>query len=195
MDKRFIIIHPFDIIRKGLWAILRETFHHEFILVHSVESLKDYSGLQKLHLILLVSEFWRTKEMEKYVHNLLGLENKLQFITIHDTLDNFPLDSIAINQSASVITDAIKSTIEKQKPNSNQISELSDRELDVLGLVVLGHTNKEIADKLFISIHTVISHRKNITEKLGIKSISGLTVYAILNKLIDTENIDPASLI
>ena len=59
----------------------------------------------------------------------------------------------------------------------------------------MGYANKEIAEKLFISIHTVISHRKNITDKLGIKSISGLTVYAILNKLIDTENIDPATLI
>ncbi|NJO92945.1 MAG: hypothetical protein HC831_31265, partial [Chloroflexia bacterium] len=49
--------------------------------------------------------------------------------------------------------------------------------------------------KLFISIHTVISHRKNITEKLGIKSISGLTVYAVLNKLIDTESINPEQLI
>ena len=62
-------------------------------------------------------------------------------------------------------------------------------------LVALGNSNKEIAEKLFISIHTVISHRKNITEKLGIKSISGLTVYAILNKLIDTNSIDPEQLI
>jgi len=74
-------------------------------------------------------------------------------------------------------------------------SELTVREKDVLKLVALGHSNKEIADQLFISIHTVISHRKNITEKLGIKSISGLTVYAILNKLIDTDSINPEDLI
>ena len=59
----------------------------------------------------------------------------------------------------------------------------------------MGFANKEIADKLFISIHTVISHRKNITEKLGIKSISGLTVYAIMNNLLDLEDINPEELI
>ena len=74
-------------------------------------------------------------------------------------------------------------------------TELTPREKDVLSLVALGHSNKEIAASLFISIHTVISHRKNITEKLGIKSISGLTVYAVLNKIIDTDTLDTDLLI
>src|SRR5690606_28213921 len=56
--------------------------------------------------------------------------------------------------------------------------ELTSREKEVLKLVALGFSNKAIAEKLFISIHTVITHRKNITEKTGIKSISGLTVYS-----------------
>ena len=80
-------------------------------------------------------------------------------------------------------------------PNTSLDSELTAREKDVLNLVALGHSNKEIADKLFISIHTVISHRKNITEKLGIKSISGLTVYAMLNKIIDTDQMNTDQLI
>jgi DNA-binding CsgD family transcriptional regulator len=73
--------------------------------------------------------------------------------------------------------------------------ELTVREKEVLALVAMGHSNKEIAEKLFISIHTVISHRKNITEKLGIKSISGLTVYAILNRVIDPDNLNADLLI
>ena len=56
--------------------------------------------------------------------------------------------------------------------------------LDVLKLVAKGLTNKEIADELNLSVHTVITHRKNITSKTNIKSISGLTIYAMLNKLI-----------
>ncbi|MCU4155519.1 helix-turn-helix transcriptional regulator [Carboxylicivirga sp. A043] len=66
---------------------------------------------------------------------------------------------------------------------------LSEREVDVLKAVALGYSNKEIAEKLFISINTVISHRKNITEKLGIKTIAGLTVYAVMNDLIKPENV------
>lgn len=71
----------------------------------------------------------------------------------------------------------------------SKTSVLSDREEIVLREVALGKTNKEIADKLCISAHTVITHRKNITRKLGIKTVSGLTVYAILNGLIDTTRI------
>lgn len=63
--------------------------------------------------------------------------------------------------------------------------ELSKREIDVLVAVAKGMMNKEIAEQMNISIHTVISHRKNITRKTGIKSVSGLTVYALLNNLID----------
>jgi DNA-binding CsgD family transcriptional regulator len=61
---------------------------------------------------------------------------------------------------------------------------LSDREIEVLKWVALGKTNKDISDTLHISSHTVITHRKNITAKLGIKTIAGLTLYAILNGII-----------
>ena len=59
--------------------------------------------------------------------------------------------------------------------------ELTPREIEVLRLVTKGLINKEIADKLHISLTTVISHRKNITEKLGIKSVSGLAIYAVMH--------------
>ena len=68
--------------------------------------------------------------------------------------------------------------------------ELSTRETDVLQLIVKGSTNKEIADKLNISLNTVLSHRKNITTKLGIKTVSGLTFYAIMNGIISGDDIE-----
>lgn len=68
--------------------------------------------------------------------------------------------------------------------------ELSDREKDILVGVAKGLLNKEIADQYNISINTVITHRKNITRKTGIKTVSGLTVYAILNNLIDINSIE-----
>jgi DNA-binding NarL/FixJ family response regulator len=64
---------------------------------------------------------------------------------------------------------------------------LSERETEVLIQLVKGLSHKEIADKLNISIHTVTSHRKNIIEKTGIKSLSGLTIYAITKKIIPLE--------
>jgi len=75
----------------------------------------------------------------------------------------------------------------KQDASHPKENNLSDREKGVVREIALGRTNKEIADNLFISAHTVITHRKNITRKLGVKTVSGLTVYAILNKLIQME--------
>lgn len=72
---------------------------------------------------------------------------------------------------------------------NQQQDSLSDRETEVLQQLVNGLSNKEIADKLNISIHTVISHRKNITQKTGIKSQSGLTIYALSNKIISLDNL------
>ena len=67
--------------------------------------------------------------------------------------------------------------------------ELSAREIEVLVLITKGFINKEIADKLNISLTTVITHRKNITEKLGIKSVSGLTIYAVMNGYVEADRI------
>lgn len=66
---------------------------------------------------------------------------------------------------------------------------LSSREIEVLVLVTKGFINKEIADKLNISLTTVITHRKNITERLGIKSVSGLTIYAVMNGYVEADQI------
>ncbi|MBQ5750693.1 MAG: response regulator transcription factor, partial [Bacteroidaceae bacterium] len=69
-------------------------------------------------------------------------------------------------------------------------TELSDREKEILVAVAKGLTNKSIAEQYHLSIHTVITHRKNLTRKTGIKSVSGLTVYAILNNLIDIKDVE-----
>lgn len=63
--------------------------------------------------------------------------------------------------------------------------ELSQREKDVLALIVKGYINKEIADKLNISTATVIFHRRNISEKIGSKSVGRQTIYAVMNGIVD----------
>ena len=73
--------------------------------------------------------------------------------------------------------------------SQNESVDLSNRETDVLVCVAKGMTNKDISDMLNISVHTVITHRKNIVKKTGIKSVSGLTVYALLNNLVEESEI------
>ena len=73
--------------------------------------------------------------------------------------------------------------------SQNDSVDLSNRETDVLICVAKGMTNKDISDMLNISVHTVITHRKNIVKKTGIKSVSGLTVYALLNNLVEESEI------
>lgn len=75
-----------------------------------------------------------------------------------------------------------------RKPEDD--SPISERELEVLKLISLGHINKEIADKLNISLNTVLSHRKNITSKLGIKTVSGLTFYSLSHGYISPDSIE-----
>lgn len=75
-----------------------------------------------------------------------------------------------------------------QKDKSENV--LSQREIDVLKYLIEGLSNKEVAEKLYLSTHTVISHRKNICEKTRIKSLAGLTIYAILNGIINIDSLE-----
>ena len=74
-------------------------------------------------------------------------------------------------------------------PHIPQQKALSDREIEVMSLIVQGYINKEIADKLNIGLATVITHRKNIMDKLGMKSVSALTIYAVMHGYVDINNI------
>jgi DNA-binding CsgD family transcriptional regulator len=78
--------------------------------------------------------------------------------------------------------------LEPERVGAGKGNLLSRREAEVLRMVATGYSNKEISSKLFVSIHTVISHRKNLTEKLGIKTISGLSLYAFLNGMISYDD-------
>ena len=74
-------------------------------------------------------------------------------------------------------------------PKALQQKILTDREIEVMSLIVQGYINKEIADKLNIGLATVITHRKNIMDKLGLKSVSALTIYAVMHGYVDINSI------
>ena len=71
----------------------------------------------------------------------------------------------------------------------DKLAMLSDREKDIIACVTKGMSNKEIADSLYLSVHTVTTHRRNISNKLQIHTTAGLAIYAIANKLVNIEDI------
>ncbi len=96
-------------------------------------------------------------------------------------------DVIEINHNSVKIIQTLESSIRKENLSGieSNMEELSDREKEILVAVAKGLMNKEIASLHNISIHTVMSHRKNISRKTHIRTVSGLLVYALLNNLID----------
>lgn len=201
MELRIIVIHRSDIIRQGLRNILKDSFDQDSVLLESINELKNYNSIINTKIVLLVDSQLDQKELSKQL-TLFDSSNGIKIILIRehpeekDCKDNCDCCFYIIDSRAR-IKDLIKPYLleEVRNPEKKSSAWLTDREIEVVKLIALGKTNKEMAEELFISIHTIISHRKNITEKLGIKSISGLTVYAVLNKLIDTNSIDIESLI
>lgn len=79
--------------------------------------------------------------------------------------------------------------VQEEEEEEDGQGALSQREKEIIRCVVKGMTNKEIAEQLFLSIHTVITHRRNIARKLEIHSVAGLTIYAIVNKLVELKDV------
>lgn len=102
-----------------------------------------------------------------------------------ETLRQFD-ETISLYDEPTSIIRKLRTAVEgRQESAKGEGEELSSREKEILVCVAKGMLNKEIADQFNISIYTVITHRKNITRKTGIKTVAGLTVYALLNNLID----------
>lgn len=110
--------------------------------------------------------------------------NRFAVISDNDQTDNSNFIVINRFSTEKEIIEKLSSIIKETHNAAESAEELSQREKEVLCLIAKGLMNKEIADTLSISINTVLTHRKNITAKLGIKSVSGLSVYAMMNGYI-----------
>ena len=115
----------------------------------------------------------------------------LQTINMSDEVLKQYDETVNIYDAPPVIIRKLRSAISSRSEAPKQEGEeLSAREKEILVCVAKGMLNKEIADYYNISIYTVITHRKNITRKTGIRTVAGLTVYALLNNLIDYSSIE-----
>lgn len=86
---------------------------------------------------------------------------------------------------------ATAGNLNEKKPDKESVPEeaLSEREKEIVSCIVRGMSNKEVAERLFISLNTVLTHRKNIFRKLDIHSVSGLTIYAIVNGMVKLDEV------
>ena len=124
------------------------------------------------------------------------LEDLKSLVMTHLPADADQQEAYKVLSSITSLQDDIRkhilleeTALEGRKSDSPEDNTLTSREKEILVCVAKGMLNKEIADVLNISIHTVITHRKNITHKTGIKTVAGLTVYALLNNLLEVGEI------
>jgi len=182
-----IVVHSNDIVRKGLSAIVRSIAGFRVVEQASFGEF-DFRATDILGYMLEPTTLSQFRKLGG-----VCAKSKPKGILIYGDKNRIDsnLSYIETDFSADRIIYIVKETFSNSKVFSeNQDNELSSREVDVLKCVALGMSNKEIADKLYISIHTVITHRKNITAKLDIKSTSGLTIYAIMEGYIEPSSID-----
>ena len=192
---KIAIAEPSVIIRSGLSVALKriQGIHIQTFEIASYDLLANYIRLHKPDVLILNPSFWGMANLQKIKED-----------SGHNTLKCFALLSGMVDESILKFYDekiSLYDTVEQLKEkldrlfetstegNNDETNTLSLREKEILTCVVKGQTNKEIAQTLFLSTHTVITHRRNIARKLEIHSTAGLTIYAIVNKLIELDEI------
>lgn len=186
------IIEPSIIIAEGLCKILQSSAEADVVGIYP--TLRDFAErrvARDFEVVIVGSQAVRGGESVRGSVAELGTTIVLLATTMVDEEVLRQVDGVInIYDNEAALLRKLRAAIEQGETNPYSDShDLSERERDVLILVAKGMANKEIADRLNISIHTVMSHRKNITHKTGIKSVAGLTVYALLNNLLDQNDV------
>lgn len=194
---KLTIVEPSAIITQGLKALFAPNPEFEITNCYTDFShLPERINSSKTDIILMNPSLMDYQKRMNVRSLFSPLPDVILFAIEYNYIESEVLKqyngTIEITDDISTIIRKLKQAIENNQENSESGDnyELSDREIEILTSVARGLTNKEIADLHNISIHTVISHRKNITRKTGIKTVSGLTVYAMLNNLIDQSDIE-----
>ena len=184
-----LIVEPSDIIREGLSSILEGEFN-------ILAPLRDANDLQ-LRLpalqpdVLLINPTLLATPVRMQLAALQQIRPGMSIVALvyqyvaPDALQPFKT-VLDIREPQNRVVQILRESMgnENDGQGESESYELSDRESEVLVLVAQGCSSKEIADRLCISVHTVNTHRKNITRKTGIKTVAGLAVYAMLHNLV-----------
>ncbi|MBE6177162.1 MAG: helix-turn-helix transcriptional regulator [Rikenellaceae bacterium] len=191
-DVAFAIMRYYD---EYVAEVIKHLDYEEQTVFPYVEALLSGSRQNDYSIAVFRSQHDRIEEQLRELKNIIikyypsGTSNELndvlydiytceQELRSHNDIEN-DLFVPAVERLAS----------EQPAAESEPQQELSTREKEIIVCVVKGLTNKEIAEELCISAHTVITHRRNIASKLQIHSTAGLTIYAIVNKLVELSEI------
>lgn len=187
-----VILEPSVIVYEGIVSVLLNSgIHYHISKVDSFEELLEYTDTYDILLINPVYIQQNIDVFQKQIAQLPMYTIALLYALYPQSITTLCKAVIHIGDSAEQILQTIeKECVEGHHAKLEVDKELlSDREVQVIKQLVKGLSNKEIADALCISTHTVISHRKNITQKTGIKSQAGLTIYALSNNIITLDSI------
>ncbi|MBQ0161318.1 MAG: response regulator transcription factor [Bacteroidales bacterium] len=184
-----LIAEPSDIIREGLATILGSD---EFALLAPMRDIPADIDLRIPHLqpdVLLLNPTLLHSPAKMQLASICQARPQMGVVAlVYQYVEPQLLQSfkavLDIREQASHVAQILRDSSPMHDESPEENYDLSERENEVLVLVAKGLSSKEIADQLCISIHTVNTHRKNITHKTGIKSVAGLAVYAMLHNLV-----------
>lgn len=191
MNRKVMIATPSRIVGQGLAGIIDRM--PDFTMVGTVEGMRacmERIGVAMPDILIVDSSLFVPLSRVQIYSAYPELQDK----TVVCLVSNVSADwlvrqfdgSISIYDDENGIGRKLREAVESRGSEPHrENNEISEREREVLVLIASGMINKEIADRLNISVHTVIAHRKNISRKTGIKSVAGLTVYAMMNNMLD----------
>ena len=195
LSVKIAIAEPSVILRSGLAAALKriQGIHIQVFEISSIDLLANYIRLHKPGVLIVNPAYWGIVDLHKLKEESGNKELKcfafLSCLTDENILKQYD-ERISIYDSVDQLKVKLNKLFETPIEETTDDAEiLSQREKEILTCVVKGQTNKEIAQSLFLSTHTVITHRRNIVRKLEIHSTAGLTIYAIVNKLVEIDEI------
>jgi len=185
------IIDPNTLSSLGLKQMLQTVMpimtvdtYGSFLELEANQPEKYFHFFVAMSIVLEHKEFFMAHRRKTIVLTL-SLDTMSQLSEFHCLCINVPEQELV--RSLLMLEQHAHGKGENLPPMPKVLSQkiLTDREIEVMSLIVQGYINKEIADKLNIGLATVITHRKNIMEKLGMKSVSALTIYAVMHGYVD----------
>ena len=195
--KKILLIMPSKVIARGIEAVLSEL--GEFRVEGILSDLSHVSEARLRNMdadVILIDPVLADYTSRMNVRSRISEYSSAAVVA----LKSVPMDEEQLKQydgavglyddPVAIVRKLRESLSSREESPESEGYDLSAREKDILVCVAKGMLNKEIADHYNISIHPVNTHRKNITRKTGIKTVAGLTVYALLNNLIDSGSID-----